>query len=108
MSEVSNVTVLSRDLFLKNDFYTLLKFAWSVNKDKLIAIFKENDIDIEKEADLKVLADLHNAGKDKNGFLKDKNKQPMYRDFVMILASESKTTEAEMNKAINERRLVFI
>lgn len=106
--KMSNVTVLSRDLFLKNDVLTLLKFGWAVNKKALIDVFKKNGIDIESEKDLQGLADLHNTGKDKSGVLKDKNGNPMFFDVVAILASEKTATEEELYSAIQKGELVFI
>jgi hypothetical protein len=106
--KMSEVTVLSRDLFLKNDILTLLKFGWTVNRQALIDVFAKNGIDIEEEKDLKDLADLHNTGKDKNGTVKGKDGSPMFFDVVAILASERKATEAEMYSALQQGRLVFI
>lgn len=106
--KMSEVTVLSRDLFLKNDILTLLKFGWTVNKQALIDVFAKNGIDIEKEKDLEDLANLHNTGKDKNGSVKGKDGSPMFFDVVAILASERKATEKELYSALQEGRLVFI
>lgn len=105
---MSNVVVLSRDLFLKLDLLTLLRFGWAVNKEALIAVFKKHNIDIKDEKDLENLAKLHKEGKDKNGSLKDENGVPMVFDVVAILASEDKATEEQVYSALEQGRLVFV
>lgn len=106
--KMSNTIVISRELFLKKDVLSMLKVGWAINKEALKKVFKDNGIEIEDEADLKELADLHNTGKDKNGSTKDEKGNPMFFDVIAIIASEKTITDNDFYKALQEGKIEFV
>ncbi len=62
------IKISAKGLFLQNDIYDRLKFAYAVAPRDTIRAFKEVGIVITSPDDLIVLANIHASGNDVSGF----------------------------------------
>jgi len=62
------IKISAQGLFLQNDIYERLKFAYAVSPRNTVRAFKEVGIVITSPDDLVTLANLHNSGNDVAGF----------------------------------------
>lgn len=80
---------LSFQNLIDKNFPTILVWAWCINKDKVIAEFKKNGLDISEE-DFDNIIKVHDSGDDKKKFK---------IDFKDMLTKEGLFTVAEINNS---------